>query len=53
MIGSHLLFEEPFCRTNVALRAEHVFDGLPIFVHRAVQIFTRFPDLDLDLINTI
>ncbi len=53
MLGSHHLLKEPFCRGNIALRAEHELDGLPFFVHGAIQVLTCLPDFVVSLIDAV
>src|SRR4051812_15564389 len=51
MLCPHHLLEEPFCSRNIALRAEHEFNGLAFFVHGAIKVLTCFPDLDAGLLS--
>jgi hypothetical protein len=53
MIGSHQLLEESLCRGNVTLRAEHELNCASFFIHGAVQILARLPDLDVGFIYPI
>ncbi len=52
VICSHHLLEEPFCCGNIPFSAEHEFYRLSLFIHCAVKILTRLPDLDVSLVNT-
>src|SRR5205085_9927024 len=53
MIGSHHLLEEPFCSQNVAFSREHKFNGVPLFVYCAIQIFAGLSDLDVRFVPSI
>jgi hypothetical protein len=52
MFGSHQLLEEAFCRGNIALRRENELNCISSLILGAVKIFTRFPNLDVDLVNS-
>ena len=45
--------EEPFCRGNITLRAEHKLNGASCFIHSALEVLTRLPDLDVSLVDSI
>ncbi len=51
VVCSHHLLKEPFCRGNVAFRAEHELDGRPVFVHCAVQVLPTLADLHVGLVD--
>ena len=39
MIGSHHFLEEPLYCGNIAFRGEQEFDGVPVLIQRAVEVF--------------
>ncbi len=53
MLGPHHLLKEPFCRANIASRAEHELNCASFFVYSAIQIFTGLHHLNISLIHPI